>query len=793
VRGKVRLKAILAMASEEDEEDVLLTSTHWGVYDVTVKDGEVTRVAPFDRDPDPSPIGQSLIGTVTGPTRVRRPAIRKSYLEGGPGAASRLRGAEPFIEVSWDEALTLVADELRRVKASFGNASIFAGSYGWSSAGRFHHAQSQVHRFMNCLGGYVAHVGTYSLGAARTLLPRIVMDMDALRAQHTAWIELERHCELLVAFGGIPWKNTQVNSGGVSQHEVRPALERLARAGVKFVNVSPVRDDLTAAGTEWLSIRPNTDAAFMLALAHTIVAERLHDRAFLERYCVGFETFRRYVMGEADGTPKSARWAAAICDVPAETIVTLARRMAKSRTMVSVAWGLQRADHGEQPYWLGVTLACLLGQVGTPGGGFALGYGPVSIEGANGSAFSGPVMPQGDNAVRTRIPVARITDMLENPGATYAFDGNLCSYPDIRLIYWAGGNPFHHHQDLNRLLRAWRSRPETIVVNEQYWTPSAKMADIVLPATTMLERDDIGSTSRDRYMIAMKRVLDPVAEARDDYEIFAALAERLGVREAFTEGRSSAAWLRHLYDVARDRARQFDLQLPPFEAFWSEGWLEMPPPQEPPVMLKSFRDDPEKNALPTPSGKIEIFSSTIASFSYDDCPGHAAWFEPAEWLGSPLAKRYPLHLISHQPATRLHSQYDHGSVSRNAKIAGREALTMHPHDAAARRIGAGDVVRVFNDRGACLAGVRIDDGVREGVVVLPTGAWYDPLDAAEEGTLEKHGNPNVLTLDKGTSSLTQGCSAHTTLVEVELYKGTPPPVTAFDPPELRTSEPARSL
>ena len=148
------------------------------------------------------------------------------------------------------------------------------------------------------------------------------------------------------------------------------------------------------------------------------------------------------------------------------------------------------------------------------------------------------------------------------------------------------------------------------------------------------------------------------------------------------------------------------------------------------------------------------------------------------------AKRYPLHLISHQPATRLHSQYDHGSVSREAKIDGREALTMHPQDARARGIEAGDIVRVFNDRGACLAGVRIDDGVRAGVVVLPTGAWYDPLVPGESGTLEKHGNPNVLTLDKGTSKLTQGCSAHTALVEVERYDGEPPPVTAFDLPRF---------
>ena len=763
----------------------MLTSTHWGVYDVTVEAGAVTRVTPFDKDPDPSPIGQSLIGTVTGPVRIRRPAVRKSWLEGGPEAARDLRGAEPFVEVSWDEAISLVAAELKRVKTDFGNASIFGGSYGWSSAGRFHHAQSQVHRFLNALGGYVAHVGTYSLGAARTLLPRILMDMDAMRAQHTAWDELERHCELFVAFGGVPVKNSQVNSGGVSQHEVRPGLIRLARAGVKFVNVSPLREDLAAApGAEWLPIRPNTDAAFMLAIAHTLIAEGLVDAAFLERYCTGYEEFRAYVTGKKDGVPKNAAWAAPICDVPSDAIAALARRMAKSRTMISVAWALQRGDHGEQPYWLGITLACLLGQIGTPGGGFALGYGPVSIEGANARPFSGPVLPQGQNAVKTPIPVARITDMLENPGAEYHFDGKRCTYPDIRLIYWAGGNPFHHHQDLNRLVRAWRNKPETIVVNEQYWNPNAKMADIVLPATTMLERDDIGSASRDRHMIAMKRALDPVGESRDDYDIFSALAEPLGVKNAFTEGRSSMGWLRHLYDEARERAHRFDLTLPPFEAFWSEGYVEMPPPDEPPVMLRRYREDPVKHRLPTPSGKIEIHSATIASFGYDDCAGHAAWYEPVEWLGSSLAERYPLHLISHQPATRLHSQYDHGSVSQASKVAGREAITMHPDDAAARGIAAGDVVRVFNDRGACLAGARIDEGVKRGVVVLPTGAWYDPLNPSEAGTLEKHGNPNVLTLDKGTSKLTQGTIAHTALVEVERYAGEPPPVTAFDLPQF---------
>lgn len=761
-----------------------LTSTHWGAYEVEVEDGRVTELLPFAHDPDPSPIGNSMPAALTGRSRILRPAVRKSYLERGPGAAREARGAEPFVEVSWSEALDLVAAELRRVRQSFGNESIFAGSYGWSSAGRFHHAQSQVHRFMNAAGGYCAHLGTYSLGAARTLMPRIVMSMDDILARTTAWPSMEKHCELLVAFGGVPIKNAQIGVGGASQHWLRHGLQRLAASGCALVNIGPLAEDLGSVdGVEWIPIRPNTDTAVMLGLAHTLLTEDLIDRAFLDRCCVGFDRFSNYLLGQSDGQAKDAGWAAKIAGTDAETIVRLARRMAASRTMVNASWSLQRADHGEQPYWMLVTLAAMLGQIGLPGGGFGLGYGAINNCGAHASAFSGPVLPQGVNRVEKAIPVARITDMLLNPGATYEFDGGTHSYPDIRLIYWAGGNPFHHHQDINRMVGAWR-RPETIVVNEQYWNANAKMADIVLPATTALERDDIGSASRDRFMIAMKRAIDPVGEARDDYAIFSELSARLGVEQVYTEGRDAMQWLRHLYAAAQERARAFQLTLPGFDEFWAAGFLELPEPEKEAVMLDAFRADPGAHPLKTPFGKIEIYSQTIASFGYDDCPGHPAWLEPAEWLGSEAAGRYPLHLISNQPVTKLHSQYDQGSVSLAGKVQGREPIALHPEDALARGIAEGDVVRVFNDRGACLAGARLVAGLMRGVVQMATGAWYDPMEPGVIGTLDKHGNANVLTLDKGTSRLTQGCSAHTALVDVERYRGVPPPITAHDPPQF---------
>ena len=187
------------------------------------------------------------------------------------------------------------------------------------------------------------------------------------------------------------------------------------------------------------------------------------------------------------------------------------------------------------------------------------------------------------------------------------------------------------------------------------------------------------------------------------------------------------------------------------------------------------------NPLKTPSGKLELYSETIAGFGYDNCPPQATWMEPVEWLGAPLAKKFPFHLVSNQPKTRLHSQYDNGGYSRSNKVRDREPVLIHPADAARKGIKDGDIVRLFNDRGASLAGAQISDGVMQGCVQLPTGAWYDPV---EPGGLDTHGNPNVLTRDSGSSKLAQGPSAHSCLVDIERFDGVVPPVRAFEPPPI---------
>ena len=240
-------------------------------------------------------------------------------------------------------------------------------------------------------------------------------------------------------------------------------------------------------------------------------------------------------MGETDGQPKDADWAAAITGVPAETIRGLARRMAATRTMITASWVLQRAHHGEQPYWAMILLASALGQIGLPGGGFGFGYGSGAGIGDPPLSFAAPAMDGIKNPINVTIPAARISDCLLHPGEPFDFNGKRGNYPDIRLVYWAGGNPFHHHQDTNKLRRAWQ-KPETIVVHEPWWTATARHADIVLPATTSLERNDIGGARRDKFIIAMHQAVEPVGEARNDFDIFSALAQRLGIADAYTQG-----------------------------------------------------------------------------------------------------------------------------------------------------------------------------------------------------------------------------------------------------------------
>ncbi|AGZ44807.1 molybdopterin-dependent oxidoreductase [Actinoplanes friuliensis] len=727
------------------------SSSHWGAFRVSGT-GTALQVTPRPGDPDPSPLLGNLAGAHRHRSRVARPALRR------PRAG---RGYDSFEEVSWDTALDHVAAELSRVREQHGDSAIFGGSYGWASAGRFHHAQSQLHRFLALGGGYTASRNSYSLGASLVALPHLVgrRGAHAVIREGTDWPVIAGHTDLIVAFGGIRTANTYVTPGGRAVHDFRGHLRAATARGLRVASVSPLRDDLSPelAG-DWLAIRPGTDVAVMFALAHQLAADGHADLAFLDRFTVGGDRFL------ADVKDRTPAWAAGVSGLSEQSIVDLARRMAAGRTLVTVSWSLQRTPYGEQPLWAGLALAAVLGQIGLPGGGFGHGYGSMGDVGGGALPYGLPTFPQVRNPVADFIPCARVADLLLHPGTEFDYDGERYTYPDTRLVYWAGGNPFHHHQDLSRLRRAF-ARPETVIVHEPYWTATARHADVVLPVTTTLERDDLGAGRGDTHLIAMQRADEPYAQARDEYDIFAGLAARLGYHDAFTEGRTSGEWVRHLYEGWR-----VDRGLPGFDDFWSAGEVVLPGRRENTVLFEDFRAG---RPLDTPSGRIELSSATVAGFGYEECPGHPVFHEPA-------LSAYPLVLICNQPGTRLHSQQDMGGVSRASKVHDREPLRLHPADAAARGITDGDVARVFNNLGSLLAGVRLTDACAPGVAQLSTGAWFDP--SAPDVATCVHGNPNVLTEDLGTSRLAQGCTGQHARVEITRHDGPLPAIRAFDPP-----------
>ncbi|MCR9001714.1 MULTISPECIES: molybdopterin-dependent oxidoreductase [Enterobacterales] len=735
--------------------------SHWGAYTILVEGGRIIGVEPSKDDPNPSPIIHSIKEWAKTDRRVLTPMVRKGWLE---NKNKETRGQEEFVPISWNEAIRLVAGEIQRVKSEFGNEAIFAGSYGWASSGRFHHSSTMLKRMLNLVGGYTGHVDTYSYAAGPVILRHVLGDTDALVGKGTTFDTVAEHSQTLLAFGSLSPRTAQNEAGGSARHSFETSLREITAAGVKIIHISPLRDDIPAsAGADWWPVRPNTDTALLLALSCEVVKLGRHDAAFLRTHCSGSEEFLAYLSGDKDGVEKNAAWAAEITELNADWILKLADRISTTRTMIAMSWSLQRAHHGEQPYWAAIALAAICGQIGLPGGGVGFGYASLGGVGGPVTVGKNPAISAGKNPINTFIPCARITDLLLKPGETFTYEGNTHRYPDTRLVYWAGGNPFHHHQDLNRLTEAFR-RPETIIVQDPYFTATALHADIILPATTSIERNDLAANTRSDKIIAMQQAIPPVGLSRSDYDIFSDIAEHLGVRGSFTEGRTEMEWLRYLYEDARAVNRnEHAFDMPEFETFWLEGSTPTPVKTHG-VHLQAFRSDPSGNPLMTESKKIVLTSRLLSSLQYEDCAAHPTWIEPEEWLGSEAVGER-LHMISNQPEGRLHSQLETGEASLSHKCKGREIARISPKDALRFKLSQDSTVKVWNSRGACLVTLCVDDAVRPGVLVLPTGAW---LTQTEQGNIDIAGNPNVLTLDIPASMFSQGCAAHTCLVSVEL-------------------------
>lgn len=781
--------------AKADELKTVVTAAHWGPLGVVVENGKVVKSGSAMETSVVNELQQVVADQVHGQTRVKYPMVRKGYLEGNKDTT--LRGRDEWVRVSWDKAFDLVASEMKRVREHYGASAIFGGSYGWYSSGALHASRTLLQRYLNVTGGFVGVKGDYSTGAAQVIMPHVLGTIEVYE-QQTSWEVILESSEIVVLWSANPLNTLRIAWTATDQQGIE-YFKKLKESGKRIICIDPVRSEsCDFLQAEWVPVNAGSDVALMLGMAHTLVSEGKHDQAFLQKYTIGFDKFEAYLLGTEDKQPKDAQWASKISGVPAELIKQLANDFSQKRTMLMAGWGIQRQRYGEQGHWMLVTLAAMLGQIGLPGGGFGLSYHyanggvPTATGGILGSITANPSAEAGektwlDDTAKFSFPVARIADALLNPGEVIDYNGTKLTYPDIKVIYWAGGNPFTHHQDTNRLVKAWQ-KPEMVVVNECHWTPTARMADIVLPATTSYERNDL-TMSGDYSMMnifPMKQVVEPQFEAKNDYDIFAELAKRAGKENEFTEGKTEMQWLKGFYQTAFDAARKNRVIMPKFEKFWEENkplTFKASEKAKKWVRYAEFRQDPLLNPLGTPSGKIEIFSEVIAKMGYDDCKGHPTWLDDKEYAGSSSADA-PLALVTPHSKYRLHSQLAYSKLRQLYAVNDREPVLIHTEDAKVRGIIDGDIVRIYNKRGQVLAGAVLTDGIIKGTIALHEGAWYDPLALGEsEQPLCKNGSPNVLTRDEGTSKLAQGNSPNTAIVQVEKFNGQAPEVTVFTEPK----------
>ena len=754
-------------------------ATHFGPFEGVVKDGKlvgINNMMELDARPTEM-LNYGVIDRTYDKTRINYPMVRKSYLEGWKTGEIKpeLRGNEEWVRVDWDTAWKLAAKALLDTASNHGNEAIFSSSYGgWSNAGVFRPNVLQG-RLLNLMGGCTNTQGDWSPGASQVSLPHIIGDMEVYSAQ-SAWETIRDHTEVFVLVGCDPIKNNRVEYR-VADHGMYSHWEDIRDAGVKFISINPQRtatDDYM--NSDWVRIVPNTDVALFLAMAYHVLENGLEDKAYMDKYTVGADKWIAYVKGETDGTPKTPAWAAKVTGIDEAKIKELAELLAKSRTEIAGAWSLQRAQHGEMTHWAIINFSALTGKIGKPGQGvgFSWHYGNGGMpQGGNATPVG---MSQGRNWVKGVCPASRITEMLENPGKEVFYNGSTHTYPDVKVIFNAGNNFMSHQQDTNRLIRAL-NKVETIVSVDVWWTAATRWADIVLPAASTLEQDDItsgGTYSNDR-VYAMKKMIEPLGESLPDYEIFEGLADKMGLWAQFTDSEDKMYHIKLAYEKS-SAAKET-----PFEEFWEKGYARMPVPEAARKWVRhgAFYEDPKANPLHTASGKIEMFCEDIGNMKIDDCPGMPMWMEKHEYLGN--AKPGQLHVVSPHPWFRLHSQMDQSKSLRDIyKVQGREPVRINSEDAASRGIEDGDLVELYNKRGTVIAGAVVSDDIMPGVVSIYEGCWpqLDSKGRCNSGLI------NFVTSTQRSSGLSEATTANTVLVEMRKCTDPEGPNKAYDKPPI---------
>ena len=628
------------------------------------------------------------------------------------------RGGGRFERISWDEALDEVARQMLRVRARYGNASILDASRSGSLSAL--HGRTTAQRFLYMFGGCTE---LWSNMSAEAEIFAVRMTYGAKAVYKSAGREPTDYVnsQLMLLWGWSPGDGT---FGTGTWQYLRLAKKR----GARIICVDPRRTRTsTALADEHVFIQPSTDAAALIAMAYVIASEGLYDRDYCDAHVLGFDddhlppgapagaSYLSYLNGGPDGVKKTPEWAAAITGVPAETIRRLAIEFATTKpAALQCGYAPGRTAYGEQFHRAAYALSAITGNVGICGGSSGVSNGATGRTGIKS-------LPSGTNPIDARVASPLLADLLAR--------GKSGGYPaDIKLIYSTGGDLFNQAPNVNKMVRSL-AEVEFLVAQDHFLTPTARYADIVLPATTFWERNDVHTpwAGAGHYAIFMQQAIAPVGECRNDIDIFADLASRVGIKGY--NDQTELAWLREL---TRDAVDDFD-------AFAAHGLARFAPPPDAVAFAREIRD-PERHPFTTPSGKIEIYSMALAA---NPDPYGLGPIAPIPTWVSPFREdsRYPLNLLTPKSRARTHS------IHSNQPVLGRvdrDDVWLHPTDAHARGIRDGELVRVFNDRGAVVLPARVTKRIAPGAVSIKEGAWFTP-DAT--GT-DVRGCANVLTDDR---------------------------------------------
>jgi anaerobic dimethyl sulfoxide reductase subunit A len=724
---------------------------------VHVKDGVITRIEGDDRpedtvaDPQLRPClrGRAYRKRQYHPDRLKYPLERVGK-----------RGEGKFERISWDRALDRMVSELTRVKERYGNSAIYV-PYGTGSYNQVNGRQT-AQRLMNLFGGSLGFYNSYSWACISQATP-YVYGTTMTGNQRQDWL----NSKYIIMWS---WNPAEMRDGTNSEYFVQKAREK----GARVVCIDP-RMTLSAVSLadEWIPIRPGTDTAMMSAMAYVMIRENLYDAEFVDKYCIGFdesqmpegaqeeESYKDYILGLRDGIPKSPAWAEAITGVPRDTIARIGKEYATIKPGVLYqGYGMQRRAYGEQPVRAGCVLAAITGNVGIPGGW----AGGLALQAPNGGPFWN-VFPQGKNSVKARIPCFLWTEAVLRGEEMTAADGvrGVAKLDNsIKLIYAVACNAIvNQHGNINRTARILQdeSLVEFFAVQDNFLTPTGRFADLVLPACTQFET--YGLEDGWKYgdeVILMPKIVEPPFETKSDYQICAEIAERLGIGEAYTEGRSERDWIE--WALSRYRETRFP-DVPRLDEFESSNvGVYSAPVTKPAVAFVDFRRDPKKYPLPTPSGRIEIFSKRLFDKKNPaEIPAVPKYIQEWESPFGDEAKKYPLQLVGHHFMPRVHSTLANVDLLQEAFP---QRLFINPIDARKRGIKNGDGVKVYNSRGATILGCRVTARIMPGVVAIPQGSWWEP----DEDGIDYGGSVNVLSSEKWTP-LAFGNAQHTIMVEAE--------------------------